>query len=287
MRGLYRFSLGLLIVSLLVFSAFTIYTKTHKDTAGPVLSAEKDVLKVSVEDDEKKLMKGITAIDSQDGDVTKSLVVENLSNFTTQGRRIITYAAFDSNGNVGKTSREIQYTDYVPPHFTMKSAPEFSQSELDKMEDFSTIIQAEDCLDGDISRNITLSHVGDYEEDQFGGKQELLFKVSNSAGDVISLPVTVSYHEAGAPVLQLSSYIAYVKKGSQFDPNGFLKKIHIGTDEYTVTEFRDKIADQTLTIKNGVNVAEPGNYQVIYTVTTGAGNQLRGSTVYLQVVVQE
>ena len=287
MRGLRQFSAGLLVVSVLVFAIFVIYTKTHADTVGPQLYVDKDILKVSVKEDEKSLMTGITARDSQDGDVTKSLVIENMSNFTTKGRRLITYAAFDSNGNVGKISREIQYTDYEPPHFIMKSAPEFSQSQLDKMEDYSSIIQAEDCLDGDISRNISMSQLGDYEESQFGGTQELEFKVSNSAGDVISLPVTVSYHEVGAPIVQLSSYITYIKKGTQFDPSGYLKKVQIGTDEYDMSEFRDKYKDQTMTIKNGVNTMESGNYTVSYTVTTGSGNQLRGSTVYLQVVVME
>lgn len=286
MRGLRQFSFILFIISLALFLIFVIYSKIHADITGPKLTVDEDVLEVSVKDDEKALLKGVKAMDAQDGDVSDSLVVENLSNFTTKGHRIITYAAFDSNQNVGKISREIQYTDYESPVFKMTEAPEYSQSELNKMEDFSGIIQAEDCLDGDLSRMITMSTLRDYEETQFGGKQELEFKVSNSAGDVVSIPVTVSFHEVGAPVVRLSSYIAYVKKGARFDPNGYLKGATAGNEEYNMTEFREKYTDQTLTIKNGVNTAESGNYQVSYTVTTGSGNQIRGSTVYLQVVVQ-
>ena len=287
MQGLQRFSVMLFLIALSAFLTFTIYTKTTEDTAGPKIRMDKDVLEVSVEDGDKVLLKGVTARDSRDGDVTDTLVVENLSNFTTKNRRLITYAAFDSRRNVGKATREIQYKDYESPKFIMKEAPKLSQTEVDTINTFNEVIQATDCLDGDITRNISVSSTGDYEEAEFGGKRIMKFQVSNSAGDVEHVSITVPFNESGAPVANLTSYIVYLKKGQEFDPKGYLKSIQVNNNERSISEFREEYEEGTITIKNGVNISEPGAYQVTYTVTVGEESRLRGSVAYLQVIVRE
>lgn len=287
MPGLRRFSIMLFIIALSAFLTFTIYTKTREDVTGPKIRMDQEILKVSVEDVEETLLDGVTAKDGRDGDVTDSLVIENLSNFTTKNRRLITYAAFDSHLNVGKATREIEYTDYTAPEFVMKEAPKLSQTELDNLNTLNEIIQANDCLDGEITRSITITSTGDYEEAEFGGKRVIRFQVTNSAGDVENISVTVPFNESGAPVAVLSSYIVYVKKGQQFDPNGYLKNIQIGSNELTLAQFREEYEDGEINIRNGVNTAEPGEYQVTYTVHVGEGSRLRGAISYLQVIVRE
>ena len=287
MQGLRRFSIMLFIIALSAFITFTIYSRASEDKLGPKIRMKDDVIEASVKDDEKKLLKDVTAKDSRDGNVTDSLVVENLSNFTAKGRRLITYAAFDSHKNVGKATRELRYTDYESPQFVMKEAPRLSQTELNNMNQFSEIIQATDCLDGDITRSISIMATGDYEEAEFGGKQVVKFQVANSAGDVENIPITVAFNESGAPTAELTSYIVYVKKGQAFDPNGYLKDIKVNNNSLSLSEFREEYEDGTVNIKNGVNTANPGVYQVIYTVTTGEGSRLRGGMAYLQVVVRD
>ena len=287
MQGLRRFSIMLFIIALSAFITFTIYSRASEDKLGPKIRMDDDVIEASVKDDEKKLLKDVTAKDARDGNVTDSLVVENLSNFTSKGKRLITYAAFDSHKNVGKATRELRYTDYESPQFVMKEAPLLSQTELNNMNQFSEIIQAKDCLDGDITRSISIMATSDYEEAEFGGKQVVKFQVANSAGDVENIPITVAFNESGAPVAELSSYIVYIKKGQSFDPNGYLKDIRVNNNALTLSAFQEEYEDGNLTIKNGVNSANPGVYQVIYTVTTGEGSRLRGGMAYLQVVVRD
>lgn len=52
----------------------------------------------------EELLEGITAYDSEDGDVTDALVVEKIST-ASDGRVIVTYAAVDSANNVTQKSR--------------------------------------------------------------------------------------------------------------------------------------------------------------------------------------
>ena len=287
MQGLRRFSLFFFILALSVFITYTVYTITHTDKEGPKITINDKLLSVSVEDDEKDLLKGKKATDEKDGDVTDTLTVESISNFTNKGRRIVSYAAFDRDWNIAKATREIEYKDYVSPQFVMRNPPRYSVKELSNTTDYSTLIQAKDCLDGDISKMITISSLGEYEEAHYGGKMDMEFQVSNSAGDVSTIPITVAFNEMGAPLVNLTSYVVYVKKGESFDPNAFIKNVQIGEKQYTTTEFHEQFEDGTLTVKNGVNTSEEGNYQVTYTVTVPDHNRYPGSIAYLEVVVYE
>lgn len=287
MQRLRKFSVLLFILSLSVFITYAVYTITQTDKEGPKITIKDDLLNVSVEDDEKDLLKGITATDEKDGDVTDTLTVESISNFTNKGRRIVSYAAFDRDWNITKATREIEYKDYTSPQFVMKTAPRYSVKELSNTTDYSKLIQAKDCLDGDISKMITITSLGEYEEVQYGGKMDMEFQVSNSAGDVSTIPISVSFNEPGAPLVNLTSYVVYVKKGDKIDPNEYIKNVQVGEKQYTTNEFHNSFKDGTLTVKNGVNANEEGNYQVTYTVTVPEYNHYPGSVAYLEVVVYE
>ena len=54
--------------------------------------------------DTDKLLEGVTAYDSHDGDVTASLLIEKVTE-TGNGEVIVTYAAMDSSNNVAELSR--------------------------------------------------------------------------------------------------------------------------------------------------------------------------------------
>ena len=54
--------------------------------------------------------------------MTGSILVEKLSDLYDGNRRLVTYAAFDSDDNVSKASREIVYTDYSSPRFSLTHA---------------------------------------------------------------------------------------------------------------------------------------------------------------------
>lgn len=102
------------ILSIIVFVAaavsFGMYRNEQinsKDNQAPKITMKKDSIKVSCDADQKKLLKGIKAKDSKDGDVTDSLIIESISNFTKNKTRTMTVVAFDSDNHATKATRKV------------------------------------------------------------------------------------------------------------------------------------------------------------------------------------
>ena len=120
MKKLRIFSVLLLLAAAAVFGAFRIYEKGIEDHDAPVIACQTDLISVSVSDGEEKLLEGVTANDSREGDLTSRVVVQDISEMQEDGTRQITYAVSDSRGNVGYASRKMQYTDYSRPVFQLQ-----------------------------------------------------------------------------------------------------------------------------------------------------------------------
>jgi len=76
-----------------------------KDRKGPEIFFDEDKqIEYAEGMDEELLLKGVTAVDDKDGDVSDSLLVEKVAG--TNGKEVIvTYVARDEANNVGKASR--------------------------------------------------------------------------------------------------------------------------------------------------------------------------------------
>ena len=70
MKKLRIFSVLLLLAAAAVFGAFRIYEKGIEDHDAPVIACQTDLISVSVSDREEKLLEGVTANDSREGDLT-------------------------------------------------------------------------------------------------------------------------------------------------------------------------------------------------------------------------
>ena len=121
------------------------------DHTPPVISGGDEVIQVSVADPQEKLLEGVKAEDSRDGDVTDSLVVQDLSEFDDEGKRTVHYAAVDDSGNVGYYSRVMQYTDYQEPVFALASPLRFP---MNGKFNICQGITASSVLDGDLTNKI-------------------------------------------------------------------------------------------------------------------------------------
>ena len=88
MQGLKRFSILFFILALSVFITYSVYTMMNTDKDGPKITVKNDLLKISVKDPEKDLLDGIQAKDAKDGDVSNTLIVESISNFTNKIMRV-------------------------------------------------------------------------------------------------------------------------------------------------------------------------------------------------------
>lgn len=237
------------------------------DNKGPEITFGDDAIKVSVNSSETTLLEDVKAVDGNDGDVSDTLVVDNLSDFDDNGVRTITYAAYDKSGNVSKATRKISYTDYESPKFSLKSSPVFSSSDYNI--NLGELLEANDVFDGDITpfiklkdENITVGQAGKYFAE---------VTVYNSAGDfsTIKLPVFIDNASVGqnAPLVHLSTYFIYLKKGSRMpDLIHYIESVQEHANRVDLNK-DPKTLEKVYIDASNVNLNEKGCYYVNYEYT--------------------
>ena len=298
MRRLRNLSIILFVLSLALFGVFQARTISRQDSSGPEISMERERIEVSVEDPEEKLLEGITAYDRRDGDVTSSLLVENVSTFLRPSVRIVTYAAFDKDMHVTRTERELNYTDYKSPEFSI-TQPLILHPGNTNLLDHVTV---SDVLDGSLTDSIKILSDKELLVDT-EGDYEIWLQAANSAGDVAKLPVLVHVGDIArnVPQVQLKGYVKYLDIDEEFDPLEMVKGVSINGSIYEVKkgsgtygkEGLDKsevpvVGTQQIKVTNPIKSSEPGNYRVRYsmTITNNNGERITGETL-LYVVVRE
>ncbi len=170
----------LTVVMAAVF-AFTYWRMLSQEiNHAPEINFDTDELRVRVSVTEEELLEGVTATDPEDGDVTDSLVIEGISEFVEEDTRIVTYAAFDSNGNVQRASRQLVYTNYRSPSITAVEDLVFTVGQEINLQE---CIRATDVLDGDITGEIRVIS-SDYNP-YMAGEYTITLQVTNSCGDTV------------------------------------------------------------------------------------------------------
>lgn len=101
------------IAILAVLSVFLLagnaYIYLQADRTGPLIQFPDETVTYKEGRDISVLLDGVTATDDQDGDVTDSLVIEDVFFDSTNSEAYVIYAAKDSHNNVTKTRRTISY----------------------------------------------------------------------------------------------------------------------------------------------------------------------------------
>lgn len=304
------------IVSVIVFAIAYWQMSGRNIGSAPVITMEDSSITVSISSTEEDILAGVSALDAEDGDVTDSLIVESMSNFVEVGRRLATIVAFDSDNHVTRVTREIVYSDYESPRFSLSSPLRMAYSGTSSIE---STLTATDCLDGDLSAAVTMSTDGTV----YGiGTYAFTYEVTNSVGDTASLTATVEFYDASedeyCPHAVLSEYLIYVEEGEALDPENYLTGVmyrdtyysFVGTDSEAEagteadTEARtdtdsdteaendtdtvsgtgsEAIAESVYTkddvqIYNPVDTSTPGTYEIAYT--------MRNSVNYYQTVIR-
>lgn len=273
----------ILVSVILVFMAYWAYRQAREDSVGPEITVTGELLELSVEDPDSVLLQGVTAYDKKDGDVTSSVLVESVYGITDENTVTVTYAAFDRSGNVTKTQRQVRYTDYESPRFTLSRSLTFGGSGHDVLD----YVGAEDMIDGDIQRRVHATIVSDNGYMDSVGTHEVQFQVTNSLGDTakIVLPVEVYSADKYTAELELKQYLLYISKGESFHARTFLKSFTYANETFTL----QNTVPEELTLKTTgqVNTQEPGVYPVCYTVSKTIGENTFSGYAVLIVVVEE
>lgn len=275
MRRLRAAVVLLFIVSVIAFAAYQVLSRLAQDNRPPEIICDSDTLSISVESEDSELLKGVKAEDNRDGDLTDSVRVSSMSNFTEPGKRTITYAVFDKANNAATMERTLEYTDYTSPKITLTEPLRFDISD---MEDASLTehMKAEDCLDGDITSQIRATYNDSAYVSQ-AGDYNVTVQVSNSAGDTCTVPLTVtvtdssSDDERGKYYPALSQYIVYTPVGEQVDLAALITGVTRGGSEYAFGEPGAPESPEGVSISGDVDYGTEGTYTVEYSYTPEGG----------------
>ena len=286
-RRILTFLLTVLAVVTAVFLIYIWQESFGRNNRKPTIICPTDSMYVSVESlsDNSILLRDVTAMDVEDGDITSSIVVESVSQFVEEGHCIVTYAAFDKDNNVSKLTRHLFLTDYTPPRFIMKGPLEFSYSSS-----FNPLagVGAYDCVDGDISDRVKINLVNPDDDITSMGAHAVEFKVTNSLGDVSVLEAEIDIYDRTytetrmIPTIRLSDYLVYVDRYGHIDPDSFITGISLNGVTYQLREYA---AGSIEIDASEVDYTTPGIYRVLYTCDNKG--EYYGYSVLMVIVTEE
>ena len=293
MRRLRIAVIGLFLLSLIAFIVFNIVDRVTSDHTAPTITSESDTISVTLKPEEKEgeaeegaedsgsdaeLYQGLTAKDDRDGDLTDSIRVSSMSNFTEPGKREITYAVFDSSNNGATLTRTLEYTDYTSPQIQLSAPLRYTLSEMSDVS-LTENMSVEDCLDGDITSQIRASY-NDAVYVQQAGDYPITVQVSNSAGDTCTVGLTVTVTDTADETESekyyplLSRYIVYTEIGGSVDYASLITGFERNGTEYLFDKEDAYFMPGDrgdVKISGDVNFDQAGTYTVDYQFTTEDG----------------
>ena len=272
------------ILSVAVFVMFRLARAAATDRTIPVIEMDSDSITVSVEGGDEAILEGVRATDGKDGDITDNLFIESRTTFLEKGRFEVTLAVADSDNHISKATREVIYSDYKSPQFSLSGPlkyPTARESEDDL--NIANSLSAKDVIDGNISNKIKIS--SDYNISGYtAGDYHMEFVVSNSMGDTVRLPVTVtiysSLQENGLPQIMLTKYLVNTPVGQPIDILSLIDQINYhnstyrrGEDgnfysgEFTADGNAIMFSSDSVQINSDIDWNTPGVYEVNITFT--------------------
>lgn len=266
-------------VVLVIFAAVSVifveyYLKNVRteDKTYPIITVDSELIEVRPDVKDEVLLKGVTAYDEKDGDLTDKIIVESISKFIEPGVCKISYAVCDNDNHVASVTRKIKYKKYRSPRFTLFEPLIFGVGERVNL---SAIVGATDSIDGDISNNVIVTS-SDYKSGQVG-IFHVDMKASNSKGDIVTLraPMVVEEKVPSAPVIELEDNIVYTKLNKKLNLDKYVSEV-LNADGNVINNPQIKI-------KSEIKYNEEGAYSVYYSCTDSQG---RVGRTLLTVVVE-
>lgn len=264
--------MALIIVFVLSFGIFgvsEVLALGSRDMSDPVITSDRDVLEIPCEYTQEQLMEGITASDAEDGDLTDQIVAGSFSRFISDGVCSLTYVVFDSANRTASLTRDVRFTDYHPPRFTLTEPLVFREQEGSYTEAMDRL-SAQDMLDGDLDDWITQTATDvNYSR---AGNYTMSVEVSNSFGDTSTadLPVHVVSAENQQTQIGLTAGIVYLQQGASVDPSDYIE---------SVTDSSGNSIDVSgVSADSNVDPDTPGCYEIHY--------ETDGGETWLTVIVE-
>lgn len=271
MKAIRNIVIVLLVIALGIYVASWFVEQSREDPTRPTITSDVEVLELPCAYSQEQMLSGLTAYDERDGDLTSEILVGEMSRFQQKGTCEVTYVVFDSSNQPATLTRQVVFTDYRSPQFTLTQPLVFVQG---RGSSASSYVGATDMLDGDISSsvrmtdsNISYSVVGDYEMD---------VEVTNSFGDLAeaTLPVHIVEQYQQSLTIELTQNLVYLSVGETFQPYNYVSSVTTSNGSQIDTDNVSAVSD--------VDTSTPGCYEVQYNVSS-SGSQ---GITWLVVIVE-
>ena len=276
MKSIKTLVIVLFLVIALAFSVMYCYDMMMVDHVAPNIICDGAKLEISVMATDEDRCRGLIATADVDGDITDRIIVRRVSRLTGSNSAIAHYAVFDSASNFCTFTRNVYYTDYYQPQYSLTQPMIFNVNSVVSLNDRIT---AHDLIDGDITARIRISAANI--SNSVEGEYPMSLQVTNSTGDTSTLTLTVQIrnYTSRHPEIVLSKYLTYVDLGSEVDLEQFrdlIVKVWESEDGKT-----GKASDVVIT--GAVDSSRVGSYDVKFTYVN---EENLSYSVILTVVVQ-
>lgn len=268
--------IAIFVLAVGIFGTAKVLAYTERDPSPPEITSDREILEIPCSYTQEQLVEGLTAHDDTDGDLTSQILTGSFSRFIEKGLCNVTYVVFDSVNQPASLTRQVRFTDYYSPRFTLTDPLIFSEGEGSYDEAMSRI-GATDLLDGDRKDWVTQTDTDvNY---QRAGTYHITVSVDNSYGDLseVSLPVHVTSGSLNNGLrIELSTSLAYLRVGEEFQPAQWISGVYDGQE--------NMVDPGIVTADAQVDVQTPGTYEISYQAADEAGNTAQ---TWLTVIVQE
>ncbi|MBC1889566.1 DUF5011 domain-containing protein [Listeria booriae] len=200
---------------------------------------------------------GITASDTEDGDLTDRIDIESTNvDMTQAGTYAVEYSVTDSDNNTTKITRHVYVRTNDKPVIHASDQTFKAGASFDPLAGMS----ASDTEDGDITANVTVT-ANDVDANQ-AGTYHVTYSVTDSDDNTTTKTVTITVLTNEKPVITAAD---------------ITQKAHRSVDPMagvTASDLED--GDLTANIKiiaNDINIDVPGEYHVTYSVLDSDGNE--------------
>ncbi|MBC2319651.1 immunoglobulin-like domain-containing protein [Listeria booriae] len=235
-------------------TVFKTITVTVTSNEVPHITAEDKTVK---KDKSFDPMKEVSAMDQEDGDLTKAIKIhENDVDTSKEGVYHITYEVTDSDGNHTTKTITVTVISNAKPEIDATDHTIQKGGAFDPMADVS----ATDLEDGDVTKSIKL--VKNTVDTTKEGIYEVTYEVTDSDGNTSDKTIQVTITSNEKPVIEANDQV--LTTDDTFNP------LAIVTSE---DKEDGDLTAQVEVIKNDVDTSKPGLYHVTYRVTDSDGNQ--------------
>lgn len=244
----------------IILAAVIVYIRLQTDREGPEIFVEDSDISVYTQDTtENELLKGVSAVDETDGDVSDTLTVESVYS-VNDSTVVVSYAAKDHENNITKLKRELPADLELSEE--EKEDHEEEQTPEEDLEDSEETSAVEGSEETETAQTPTPSPEPEQDE------AELLKEEEEAEAEAMP---------SQNPRIYLTEYYVEIPVGSSWDPLEYVKEISDDSDDMYALWRKIQVED-------GVDTAAAGTYECTYYVVDSQNNSSNNATI--RVVVE-